>query len=87
MQEQLTTSEREYLKTILLVQQGRGRVTVQALAREMDIKPASVSAMIRHLAQDEDGQGAFVTHTLSGSGIDTSGRAGGNGTTAASKAT
>jgi DtxR family Mn-dependent transcriptional regulator len=29
----------------------------------MEIKPASVSAMIRHLAQDEDGQGAYVTHS------------------------
>ncbi len=63
MQENLSASEQEYLKAILLVQQRTGRVSVQALAGRMEIKPASVSAMIRHLAQDEDGQGSFVTHT------------------------
>lgn len=63
MQENLSTSEQEYLKAILLAQQSAGRATVQALAARMEIKPASVSAMIRHLAQDEDGQGAYVTHT------------------------
>ena len=63
MQENLSTSEQEYLKAILLVQQDAGRATVQALAARMEIKPASVSAMIRHLGQDEDGQGAYVTHT------------------------
>lgn len=63
MHESLSASEQEYLKTILLVQQRTGHVTIQALAARMEIKPASVSAMIRHLAQDEDGQGAFVTHT------------------------
>ena len=64
MQENLSTSEQEYLKDILLAQQSAGRATVQALAARMEIKPASVSAMIRRLAQDEDGQGAYVTHTL-----------------------
>jgi len=63
MQENLSASEQEYLKAILLVQQNTGHVTIQALAGRMDIKAASVSAMIRHLAQDEDGQGAYVTHT------------------------
>ena len=63
MQENLSFSEQEYLKTILLVQQRTGHVTIQALAARMEIKPASVSAMIRHLAQDEDGQGAYVMHT------------------------
>ena len=63
MQENLSASEQEYLKTILLEQQSAGRATVQALAARMEIKPASVSAMVRHLAQDEDGRGAFATHT------------------------
>ncbi|MGH2497867.1 MAG: metal-dependent transcriptional regulator [Ktedonobacteraceae bacterium] len=63
MQENLTASEQEYLRAILLVQQRTGYVTVQALAGRMEIKPASVSAMIRHLAQDEEGQGAYVIHT------------------------
>lgn len=63
MQESLSASEQEYLKAILLVQQSTGHVTIQALAAIMEVKPASVSAMIRHLAQDEDGQGSFVTHT------------------------
>jgi DtxR family transcriptional regulator, Mn-dependent transcriptional regulator len=63
MQESLSASEQEYLKTILLVQQRTGHATIQALAARLEIRPASVSAMIRHLAQDEDGQGAYVTHT------------------------
>ncbi len=63
MQENLSTSEQEYLKDILLAQQSAGRATIQGLAARMEIKPASVSAMIRRLAQDEDGQGAYVTHT------------------------
>jgi DtxR family transcriptional regulator, Mn-dependent transcriptional regulator len=63
MQETLSASEQEYLKAILLAQQSAGQATIQALAARMEIKPASVSAMIRHLAQDEDGQGAYVTHT------------------------
>lgn len=63
MLESLSTSEQEYLKAIFLLQQNTGSATVQALAARMEIKPASVSAMIRHLAQDEDGQGAYVTHT------------------------
>lgn len=63
MQESLSASEQEYLRAILLVQQRTGHVTVQALAGRMGIKPASVSAMIRRLAQDEDGQGSYVTHT------------------------
>src|SRR5581483_3238017 len=63
MQENLSASEQEYLKAILLVQQRTGHVTIQALAARMDVRPASVSAMIRHLAQDEDGQGSYVTHT------------------------
>jgi DtxR family Mn-dependent transcriptional regulator len=63
MQENLSASEQEYLKAILLVQQRTGHVTIQALAGRMDIKSASASAMIRHLAQDEDGQGSYVTHT------------------------
>ncbi len=63
MQESLSASEQEYLKAILLVQQSTGSATIQALAARMEIKPASVSAMIRHLAQDEDGQGAYVTHS------------------------
>lgn len=63
MQESLSISEQEYLKAILLLQQNTGSATVQALAARMEIKPASVSSMVRHLAQDEDGQGAYVTHT------------------------
>lgn len=63
MQENLSASEQEYLKAILLLHQSTGRATVQGLAVRMEIKPASVSAMIRRLAQDEDGQGAYVMHT------------------------
>lgn len=63
MQESLSASEQAYLKTILLVQQSSGHATIQALAERMDIKSASVSAMVRRLAQDEDGQGAYVTHS------------------------
>lgn len=62
MRDTLSVAEEEYLRTIYLLQQETGHVTTQMLAARLGVKPASASAMVKHLAQDEGGQGAYVTH-------------------------
>jgi DtxR family Mn-dependent transcriptional regulator len=54
-------AEQDYLKQIYLLQEETGRATTQALADRLNIRPSSVTAMIKRLAEDEDG--AFVRHT------------------------
>jgi DtxR family transcriptional regulator, Mn-dependent transcriptional regulator len=56
-----THAEQDYLKQIYLLQEESGRATTQALADRLNIRPSSVTAMIKRLADDEDG--AFVRHT------------------------
>jgi DtxR family transcriptional regulator, Mn-dependent transcriptional regulator len=57
----LSETEQHYLKTIYLLQKETGQVTTRQLAERLGIRPASVSAMIKHLAEDEEG--AYVAHT------------------------
>src|SRR5579872_6868526 len=54
-------AEQDYLKQIYLLQEETGRATTQALADRLNIRPSSVTAMIKRLAEDQDG--AFVHHT------------------------
>src|SRR5579883_2268963 len=56
-----SAAEQDYLKNIYKLQQETGRATTQALAARLGVKPASVTAMVKHLA--EDAGGAYVTHT------------------------
>ncbi|SRR5579884_398953 len=56
-----STAEQDYLKQIYLLQEGSGRATTQLLAERLGVKPPSVTAMIRRLAEDEDGP--LVMHT------------------------
>jgi DtxR family Mn-dependent transcriptional regulator len=56
-----THAEQDYLKQIYLLQEESGRATTQALADRLNIRPSSVTAMIKRLADDQDG--AFVRHT------------------------
>ena len=51
----------DYLKAIYQMQAESGRATTLALAVKLRVRPASVTAMVKRLA-DESG-GAFVTHT------------------------
>lgn len=50
----------DYLKAIYMMQAETGRATTLALAVRLGVKPASVTAMIKRLA--DDSHGAFVTH-------------------------
>jgi DtxR family Mn-dependent transcriptional regulator len=61
MIENLSHAEQEYLKTAYLLAQEKGQVTTRQLAERLKVKPASVSAMVKHLS--EDGEGAYVKHT------------------------
>lgn len=56
-----SAAEQDYLKQIYLLQEDVGRATTQMLADRLGVKPPSVTAMIKHLAEDEDG--ALVRHT------------------------
>lgn len=56
-----SAAEQDYLKQIYLLQESAGRVTTQMLADRLGVKAPSVTAMIRHLAEDEDGP--LVRHT------------------------
>ena len=61
MIEHLSQAEQEYLKIAYLLGQEIGHVTTRQLAERLQVKPASVSAMIKHLS--EDGDEAYVKHT------------------------
>lgn len=56
-----SAAEQDYLKHIFSLEQDVGRATTQALAMRMGVKPASVTAMVKRLA--EDAGGPYVTHT------------------------
>jgi len=56
-----TAAEQDYLKEIYLVTEDSGRATTQMLADRLGVKPPSVTAMIKRLAEDEGGP--LVTHT------------------------
>jgi DtxR family Mn-dependent transcriptional regulator len=51
----------DYLKAIYKLQTQSGRATTLAIADKLAVKPASVTAMMKRLADDP--AGAFVTHT------------------------
>jgi DtxR family Mn-dependent transcriptional regulator len=56
-----SVAEEDYLKQIYLEQEEKGYATTQALATRLGVKPASVTAMIKRLA--EDPSGPYVRHT------------------------
>jgi DtxR family Mn-dependent transcriptional regulator len=56
-----SAAEQDYLKQIYLLQEDMGRATTQMLADRLGVKPPSVTAMIKRLAEDEGGP--LVTHT------------------------
>ncbi|MBV9282573.1 MAG: metal-dependent transcriptional regulator [Chloroflexi bacterium] len=56
-----SAAEQDYLKQIYLLQEDTGRATTQALAERLGVKPPSVTAMIKKLAEDEGGP--LVRHT------------------------
>jgi DtxR family transcriptional regulator, Mn-dependent transcriptional regulator len=56
-----SAAEQDYLKEIYLLQQDAGRATTQMLAERLGVKPPSVTAMIKRLAEDEGGP--LVVHT------------------------
>ena len=47
----LSESQEDYLKQIFLLGEGRGKVTTQAIAGRLGVRPASVTEMIGRLAQ------------------------------------
>src|SRR5690242_20183706 len=51
----LSTAEQDYLKQIYLEQEDAGRATTQALATRLGVKPSSVTAMLKQLADDPIG--------------------------------
>ncbi len=61
MGHRLSTAEQDYLKHVYALQQEAGRAMTQALAARLDVKPSSVTAMIKRLADDEGGP--YVRHT------------------------
>lgn len=61
MLEQLSQAEQEYLKTVYVLQQETGQATTRHIAERLKVKPASVSAMIKHLSEDRET--AYVRHT------------------------
>ena len=56
-----SAAEQDYLKEIYLLQQDSGRATTQMLADRLGVKPPSVTAMLKRLADDADGP--LVRHT------------------------
>lgn len=56
-----SVAEQDYLKQIYLLQEDEGRATTQMLADRLGVKPPSVTAMIKHLAESEGGP--LVRHT------------------------
>src|SRR5437588_6501657 len=58
-----SAAEQDYLKEIYLLQEDTGRATTQMLADRLGVRPASVTGMIKRLAEDEDERGPLVIHT------------------------
>ena len=56
-----SAAEQDYLKQIYLLQQEFGLATTQDLAERLGVRPASVSGMLKHLANDPEGP--YVRHT------------------------
>jgi DtxR family Mn-dependent transcriptional regulator len=56
-----SAAEQDYLKEIYLLHEDSGRATTQMLADRLGVKPPSVTAMIKRLAEDDEGP--LVTHT------------------------
>jgi DtxR family Mn-dependent transcriptional regulator len=56
-----TAAEQDYLKQIYLLQEDQGRATTQLLADRLGVKPPSVTAMVKRLAEDDGGP--LVQHT------------------------
>lgn len=56
-----SVAEQEYLKQIYLLHEDEGRATTQMLAERLGVKPPSVTAMIKRLAEDHEGP--LVRHT------------------------
>src|ERR1700687_3436760 len=54
-------AEQDYLKQIYLLREDTGQATTQMLADRLGVKPPSVTAMIKRLAEDE--AGPLVSHT------------------------
>ncbi|HEX6507834.1 MAG TPA: metal-dependent transcriptional regulator [Chloroflexota bacterium] len=50
-----SAAEQDYLKQIYLLHEDAGRATTQMLAERLGVKPPSVTAMIKRLAEDEGG--------------------------------
>jgi len=48
---QLSQSQEDYLKQIFLLGEGQGKVTTQAIAGRLRVRPASVTEMVGRLAQ------------------------------------
>lgn len=61
MIENLSQAEQEYLKTVYLLHQETEQVTIRQISERMSVKPASVSAMIKHLSEGKEP--AYVKHT------------------------
>ncbi len=61
MEHMLTAAEQDYLKNIYTLQCESGRATTQALADRLGVRAASVTAMIKRLAEDTGGP--YLTHT------------------------
>ncbi len=61
MRTRLSTTEQQYVKTIYLLRQEAEPVTTRRLAERLGVTPASVSGMIKQLAQAEEGP--YVVHT------------------------
>jgi DtxR family Mn-dependent transcriptional regulator len=56
-----STAEQDYLKEIYLLHEDSGRATTQMLADRLGVKPPSVTAMVKRMADDADGP--LVRHT------------------------
>jgi DtxR family Mn-dependent transcriptional regulator len=56
-----SAAEQDYLKEIYLLQEDAGRATTQMLAERLGVKPSSVTAMVKRLAEDD--RGPLVVHT------------------------
>lgn len=61
MRTRLSMTEQQYVKTIYLLGQEGEPVTTRRLAERLGVTPASVSGMIKQLAQAEEGP--YVSHT------------------------
>ncbi len=52
----MSAQKEDYLKQIFLLEEQRGKANLSALATVLDLKPASVTEMVRKLAADGDVQ-------------------------------